>query len=183
MSFSTVKKVQVSIIATAALVVALLDQVTKSLIIATIPYGSVPVKHETFFWLTHERNMGLVGGAFRNVPWVPYLAPLAATAVLIYLFRHLNAHSRVQALAYGLVAGGAVGNLVDRLRLGWVTDFLQVHFYFVPFDFPWKMWPAFNVADAAICVGVAILVVGWGRNEAYRQDEGAAGEVVEDRPR
>lgn len=166
MPVPSTRTLQIGRIAVAALAIVIADQASKAWIVASIPYGSVHPKFETFFWLTHERNFGLVGGAFGSIPWVTYLAPVAATVVLIYLFRHLHAPSGIQSLAYGAVAGGAVGNLVDRIRLGWVTDFLQVHFYFVPFDFPWKMWPAFNVADSAICVGVAVLVIGWGRRDA-----------------
>jgi signal peptidase II len=62
-----------------------------------------------------------------------------------------------------MVLGGAVGNFIDRIRLGSVTDFLQFHFYFIPFDFPWKFYPAFNLADTSIVIGVFILVLTWGR--------------------
>ncbi len=62
-----------------------------------------------------------------------------------------------------MVLGGALGNFIDRLRFGSVTDFLQVHFYFIPFDFPWKFYPAFNLADSAIVMGVIALVFTWGR--------------------
>ncbi|MDY0034116.1 MAG: signal peptidase II, partial [FCB group bacterium] len=85
--------------------------------------------------------------------------PLFATAVLVYLFKHLNPLSKLQSVAYGCVAGGAIGNLIDRFRLGSVTDFIQVHFVFVKFDFPWKLYPAFNIADSAICIGVAALII------------------------
>jgi len=54
-----------------------------------------------------------------------------------------------------------LNRMLDRLIHGSVTDFLQFHFYFVPFDFPWKYYPAFNVADSAICVGVFLLIVTW----------------------
>lgn len=185
MPLSASRKPQLILILAALAVIVVLDQLTKAWIIATIPHGSVSPKHETFFWLTHEKNFGLVGGAFRSIPWVPYIAPIAATFVLIYLYRHLNPASRLQGLAYGLVAGGAVGNLIDRIRLGWVTDFLQVHFYFVPFDFSWKMWPAFNIADSAICVGVAILIFGWGRNEPTAEQKKqtiADPALADDRP-
>ena len=84
---------------------------------------------------------------------------LFATAVLVYLFKHLNPLSKLQSVAYGCVAGGAIGNLIDRFRLGSVTDFIQVHFVFVKFDFPWKLYPAFNIADSAICIGVAALII------------------------
>ncbi len=144
--------------------VVIVDQVTKAIICITIPdiervyyLGSHPV----FFRFSHQVNEGVVGGMFRYKPVLAYAAPLFATCILLYLFRFLEPGSRLQSTAYGLIAGGAIGNLIDRLRLGHVTDFLQFHFYFIPFDFPWKYFPAFNVADSSICTGVFLLIVSW----------------------
>jgi signal peptidase II len=156
-------------IATVFLVVLVLDQITKAIVSSAIPLDSVSFygKEHTFFFFSHQRNPGLVGGMFQNVPLVAFAAPLFATFVLIYLYRHLDPASKLQALAYGMIAGGALGNLIDRFfREGGVVDFLQFQFWFVPFDFPWKIFPAFNVADSAVCVGVFLLLVGWrGPNE------------------
>lgn len=143
-------------------VVAVADQATKAIVMATMDVGT-PYRPDTFFYFTHQRNEGLVGGAFAGMKLVTYTAPIVATLVLIYLYRHLSPDSRVQHVAYGMVLGGALGNFIDRIRLGSVTDFLQVHFYFIPFDFPWKFYPAFNLADSAIVVGVIVLVFTWGR--------------------
>ena len=136
------------------------DQIAKIIIVYTVE-RPVPYRAGTLFYITHERNPGLMGGHFADNRAIAICAPVVATAVLIYLFRHLNLQSRLQTLGYGLVAGGAIGNLIDRLFRGEVVDFLQVHFYFVPFDFPWKFWPAFNIADIAICCGVFLLVLTW----------------------
>ena len=145
------------------------DQASKALIKAKIPEESVwPAGSNdgrTFFCFTHRRNTGMVGGLGRNNKYFATIAPLVASAVLIYLYRYINHKSKLHVVAYGLVAGGAVGNLIDRFRLGSVTDFLQFHFYFIPFDFPWKHYPAFNVADSAICIGVFLLVLGWHTTE------------------
>ena len=102
-----------------------------------------------------------MGGLFGSRPILAKVAPMLASLVLLYLYRYLDKTSKLQTLAFGLVAGGAIGNMIDRVRLGTVTDFLQFNFYFVPFDFPWKHYPAFNVADSCICVGVFLLVVSW----------------------
>jgi len=120
-----------------------------------------PYREKVFFHFTHQRNEGLVGGLFSDYPVVTYVAPVIATIVLVYLFRHLNPASRIQSLAYGMVLGGALGNITDRVRFGSVTDFLQFHFYFIPFDFPWRYYPAFNVADSCITVGVVLLILSW----------------------
>jgi len=157
------KKQIILILAVLAIVVAL-DQVTKALILKYVPegrsLGEGPGPH--FFQITHRRNPGLVGGMFSNNRFMAYAAPVVAMGVLVYLFRYLDPRSRVQSIAYGMIAGGAVGNnLLDRIIHGSVTDFLQFHFYFVPFDFPWKHYPAFNVADTSICTGVFLLVITW----------------------
>lgn len=154
---------QIRSVLIAMLCVLILDQVTKLIILNTIKEGSVSFigREETFFFFTHERNEGLVGGAFRDHNWIPKLAPILATIVLLYLFKHLDASSPLQNIAYGMVAGGALGNLFDRLVRHSVVDFLQFNFYFIPFDFPWKQYPAFNVADSAICIGVFLLILSW----------------------
>ncbi|MBI4556193.1 MAG: signal peptidase II [Candidatus Hydrogenedentes bacterium] len=143
--------------------VVCLDQTAKALIRANLPHHDRALYkgEKQFFYITHEQNTGLVGGAFRDSRIVAKLAPLLASAVLIYLFWHLDPASICQNVAYGMVAGGAIGNLIDRFRLGHVTDFLQFHFYFIPINFPWKHYPAFNFADSAICIGVFLLVIGW----------------------
>lgn len=158
------RKTQIIWILATFVVVVAVDQITKALVMAYVPeYRFLPGgPGPHFFQLTHQRNPGLVGGMFRNHPFMAYTAPFAAMLILLYLFRYLEPASRIQSLAYGLIAGGAVGNNVfDRLIHGSVTDFLQFHFYFIPFDFPWKYYPAFNVADSAICTGVFLLIVTW----------------------
>lgn len=150
------------IFAVFALVVGL-DQISKAYIRAAVPLSLNPFagRDKVFFFISHQENPGLVNGLFRDHPVLAKTMPLLASLVLIYLYKHLDPRSRTQALAYGLVAGGAVGNLIDRLWFGVVTDFIQVHFYFIPFNFPWKRYPAFNLADSAICVGVALLILSW----------------------
>ena len=141
-----------------------MDQISKAIIVAAIPLGgAVGGDVDSFFHFTYIRNYALIGGAFGNIRLVVYGAPVLAFAVLLYLFKHLDVKSGLHAVSYGMVAGGAIGNLVDRFARGFVVDFLQFHFHFIPFDFPWKRYPAFNVADSAICVGVFLLIIGWHR--------------------
>lgn len=144
-------------------IVLIADQVSKAIIIAKIPDQTrIPyMGEETFFRLTHQRNFGLVGGLFHEHPSLAYVLPFVACLVLVYLFWHLDRRSRLQWVSYGMIAGGAIGNIADRVRLGSVTDFLQFHFHFIPFNFPWKHYPAFNLADSAICTGVFLLMVSW----------------------
>ena len=147
--------------------VVLLDQGSKALVGHLIEQG--PENHigkgTTFFYFVHERNPGLVLGMFGGSPLVVKIAPLVATGVLIYLYRHVEPASFWQAAAFGMISGGAIGNLIDRFFRGTVVDFLQFNFYFLP-DFiglPTKKYPAFNLADSAICIGVGLLILSWHR--------------------
>lgn len=150
-------KRQLCLIVGAFLVVFVLDQVSKYLIIQNIPQDA-PFRGDVFFHFTHQRNTGIIGGAFGSIPWVAKVLPFFALGILFYLFKQINRDSLIQAISYGMIWGGALGNILDRMRLGWVTDFFQFNFYFIPFDFPWKYYPAFNIADAGIMIGVFTLL-------------------------
>lgn len=143
-----------------ALIIIVLDQVTKAIVIQAL--DQYPVFREgAFFQFTHQTNEGLVGGILSGRKTLTLILPILATLLLLVLWRSLDSTSRLQSVTFAMVLGGAIGNLIDRIRLGYVTDFLQFHFYFIPFDFPWKRYPAFNIADSAICVGVVVLVLIW----------------------
>ena len=140
-----------------ALAVLIFDQLTKLLAHARLEPG-VPVSVvDGFFSLTLIMNPGLAFGMLSSTPtawrWVVAVLSMAALAVLTVVGgRLLPSGGWITRLALGLIFGGAVGNLVDRGRFGAVTDFL---------DFYWRgyHWPAFNVADSAISVGVALLAL------------------------
>lgn len=165
----TARKEQLKWVLSVLLGVLTLDQASKAIVRLTLEMGS-PGREDVFFQFVLHRNVGLVGGAFSGLPLVAIIASPIALAILIYLFRHLQPSSRWQSAAYGAIVGGAFGNMIDRVLFGGVTDFLQFHFLFIPFDFPWKYFPAFNLADAAIDIGVVVLVVTWntgvGKNAA-----------------
>ena len=159
----TPRKKQVLWIFIVFLTVLSADQATKSIVRAVCPVEKYITLggHPEFFRISHQENPGVVGGMFRDNRVLAHAAPILATFVLLYLFRHLDIASRIQSTAYGMIWGGAIGNLADRIRLGAVTDYLQFYFYFIPFDFPWKHYPAFNFADMCICGGVFSLIVSW----------------------
>ncbi|PCJ65101.1 MAG: signal peptidase II [Candidatus Hydrogenedentota bacterium] len=141
-------------------IVLLADLISKSIVMRTLEVN-MPYRGDVFFHFTHQQNRGLIGGAFSGVPLVPIIAPLFALALLIYMYRYLDPQSRIQQIAYGVALGGAFGNQIERVFRQSVTDFLQFNFYFIPFDFPWKYYPSFNVADCGIVVGVLILAFSW----------------------
>lgn len=134
-----------------------LDQATKALIVRHLRLGqSLPVL-PGFFDLTFILNPGAAFGFLAGLPAgirQPFFVCVAlAAAGLILFYRHR--YLRQQPLASGalaLILGGAVGNLIDRLRYGMVVDFLDV--YLGPYH-----WPAFNVADSAISVGVGLMLL------------------------
>lgn len=136
-----------------ALVIIVLDQGTKEWVRRSFDlHESVPVI-PGFFHLTYIRNTGAAWGLFsgQNLA-LALLAALMLAVLLVYRHRILPP-GRLQRVALGLLCGGIAGNLFDRLRLDYVTDFLD-------FFFRGWHWPAFNIADAAICVGVGIYLVG-----------------------
>jgi len=139
-----------------ALVVVIADQGTKWAITEWVDlYGKVPLN--SFMNLTHQQNTGaafsFLAGAGGWQRWFFILLGIAVSAAIaVWLFRIRRDGPVVLMAGLSLVLGGAVGNLVDRARLGYVTDFIQVWFG------NWA-FPSFNVADAAISVGAAFLVI------------------------
>jgi signal peptidase II len=137
-----------------AALVVLLDQLTKIMITQMFSYGqSKPVT--SFFNLVLAYNKG---AAFSFLAaeggWQRYLfsgIAIAAAAFIVYLLKR-HAGQRLFCWALALVLGGAVGNLIDRIAYGHVIDFLDVHVA------GWH-WPAFNIADSAICIGAAMFII------------------------
>ncbi|MFA7382664.1 MAG: signal peptidase II [Desulfurivibrionaceae bacterium] len=140
------------------LAVVVLDQWTKALIMANFAmFELLPVVPDLFN-LTYLTNTGAAFGMLAGAPaiWRQVFfvgVALAALGVLAYSYRQFRSQGRIFAHAIGLIAGGAGGNLIDRLRFGAVVDFLD--FYLGSHH-----WPAFNVADSAITVGVGLFILG-----------------------
>lgn len=101
-------------------------------------------------------SFGFLGSDNAAAPLI--LAGLAALIVVVLFFWLRRVSSRFLALALGLVIGGAVGNIIDRLQWGAVADFISVTLSFIPLAL-FNPWPAFNVADAAISVGVVLILI------------------------
>ena len=142
----------------ATLVVTLaLDQLTKIWVVGSIHYGAEEVVIPGFFHLTHVRNPGGAFSFFATAPLFQRMVffigmTLVAIVLLLAFFRRLEPEARLVALSLGAILGGALGNLIDRIVYSEVIDFLdlfigQYH------------WPAFNLADSFIVVGVGILLV------------------------
>jgi signal peptidase II len=139
-----------------ALIILGLDQFTKALVIARLPFGTMGREDTAvipgFFYLAHVGNTGGAWSIFsgRSLPLA-----LVGIGVLVAVFfwrKHLGLRDPFVQWCFGLFVGGSVGNIIDRLRLGHVVDFLDFRFGSYPF-------PTFNVADSAICVGVFAYVI------------------------
>ncbi|OGR00326.1 MAG: signal peptidase II [Deltaproteobacteria bacterium RIFOXYD12_FULL_55_16] len=138
--------------------VVVLDQATKALVMANFAMFELQPVIPGLFNLTFLTNAGAAFGilaGFKSV-WRQVFfvgVALAALGVMFFSYRQLCRQGRIFAHAIGLIAGGAAGNLLDRLRFGAVVDFLD--FYLGSHH-----WPAFNVADSAITVGVGLFILG-----------------------
>ncbi|MDW7645064.1 MAG: signal peptidase II [Desulfuromonadales bacterium] len=146
-------------------VILLLDQATKIFIDKRFAlYQSLTVV-ENFFNITYVRNKGAAFGILADsairIPFFISVSVLASVGILWYLSR-VHEEQRLLQTALSLVFAGAVGNLIDRIRLGEVIDFLDVHWY-------QYHWPAFNVADSAITVGVGLLLWDLWKEERARK--------------
>lgn len=139
-----------------AAVVILLDQVTKALVLQHFQlYDSISVV-PGFFNLTHIRNPGGAfgvlageGSTLRNVLFLG--AGSVALGMILFFLRATPDKERLMRFTLSLIFGGAIGNIIDRLRFGEVVDFLDFNLVFM-------RWPAFNVADSAITVGIGLFV-------------------------
>jgi len=144
-----------------SLAILLLDQASKWLVLTTLePYQVielVPNLNLTLMFNTGAAFSFLsdAGGWQR---WVFAGIAIAVTLALVVWLLRLKPHERWLAAALALIIGGALGNLIDRMLLGHVVDFVQVYLPFLPFAI-FNPWPAFNVADSAITIGVALLLI------------------------
>ncbi|MDL2210565.1 signal peptidase II [Desulfovibrio sp. OttesenSCG-928-O18] len=151
-----------AIIAATAVLVVLFDQITKAWVLLAVPqYTEIPVI-KGLFSLVHVRNKGAAFGFLNrgDISWQFWLflaATLVAAVVVVVLAKSSRPGEYGFFLSLGLILGGAAGNLIDRVRFREVIDFLD--FYYGNYH-----WPAFNVADIAICCGAFLaLVFSWRR--------------------
>ena len=139
-----------------ATVIVGLDQLTKLAIIRWVPlYDKIPLN--SFINITHHRNTGAAFSILADAGgWQRWfftgLACIVSAVLLVWIYRLRDEGQWILSAGLALVLGGAVGNVIDRIRLGYVTDFFQVLIAGWPF-------PSFNVADSAITVGAAFLIV------------------------
>lgn len=135
-----------------AILITISDQYTKHLVRLDFYYGESRPVIDGFFNLTYVRNTGAAWGMLGGYTHILTAVSVVMLILMIIFRRSFLNDTWPHRLALGLLVGGIVGNLMDRMRQGWVTDF---------FDFyigRWH-WPCFNIADAAICTAVGIYLL------------------------
>jgi signal peptidase II len=138
--------------------IIVLDQLVKLYVHTDFALGESHPVLPGLFHITYVRNTGAAFGIFRDYPdifrqlFFLSMPPIAAV-IILFMLRSVENSDRWQVFALSLIFGGAIGNYIDRLRFGYVIDFLDFHYKEV-----WA-YPAFNIADSAIVVGVGLLLL------------------------
>lgn len=146
-----------------SVLIILFDQLTKWAILKWVQFGQPPIPVNAYLQITHRRNTGAAfsfladAGGWQRWFFIA-LAVSVSSVIAVWLWRLRRAGQTVLSTGLALVLGGALGNVIDRIRLGYVIDFIEIPNFF-GLLIGGKWFPAFNVADSAITVGAALLIV------------------------
>ena len=173
-SFSKINHYRILFVS--AIVVFILDQVTKAWIFNNLALDSYYPPEaltviEGFFYIVHIGNEGAAWGMLSGYGGVLAVFALLALFAIYKLLHSLELHRKPMQWAFGLLIGGIIGNMIDRLIHGHVIDFLDFHF---PINIPWIMptgrYPSFNVADCGIVIGTILYLILSFRAESAKQE-------------
>ena len=140
------------------ILVFILDQLVKHAVLGSMHLGeSIPIIKDVFH-ITFVLNPGAAFGMLEHQRWIFIVVALLVVVLALVFYKHIQRESLITRIGAGLLLGGALGNLLDRIQSGLVVDFL---------DF--RIWPVFNIADIAICGGAAMLI--WGMWQRRNEDE------------
>lgn len=150
------QRLETLVLPVVAALVLIADQASKHWVVTHLEVGQswdivpwlVPIVR-----ITHVTNRGAAFGLFPQLGNVFTIVALIVIGVIIAYYRHIASGQWGMRLAFGLALGGAIGNVVDRLRQGYVVDFIDTNFW------PFRNFPVFNLADASITVGAILLVL------------------------
>jgi len=157
-----------------AAVVVGLDQLTKLLVLRLLGYAQEKVVVDGFFKFVHWGNTGAAWSLFRGNNNALAIVAVAALVVLFFSRHHFDSRTWIGQIAFGLIFGGIAGNLIDRLTRGHVIDFL---YFYIQRGGSELGFPAFNVADSAICTGVTLVfVLTWKSEREPRTASSSAGK-------
>ena len=138
-----------------AAAVVVLDQWTKWLVVKHMEVGERIGVLDPYFGLLSHRNRGAAWGMLQGHMWLFYIVTIVVVAGILYYFhRHGKEGGPAFRASLMLLLGGAIGNFIDRIRMGEVVDFVDVFIPVIRYDFP-----IFNIADAALTFGVAMLIL------------------------
>src|SRR5205085_2786396 len=143
-------KIDIVIFISGVLGVVIVDRLSKIFFSHLLDLNESLILFKNFLHFTLVHNTGIAFGLYKDCGFVFIIIPLVLTGLLIYnvyYYRNTEKLSRTYILAFSLILGGAIGNLIDRIALGYVIDFI---------DF--RIWPVFNIADSAITIGAAIIL-------------------------
>jgi signal peptidase II len=147
----------VSLFLTSAWVI-LLDQITKTIVTRQIaPWDNIECLGG-LLQITNVHNPGAAFGILQNKQILSIVAAIVAAVLILLFYPRIPRHRRSMRFGMALALGGALGNLIDRVKYGSVIDFIDVGF-----------WPVFNLADSAIVVGVALILLGMARDPSVRR--------------
>lgn len=132
---------------TTALLIIIIDQLTKFFVSKNMPINSSIPFIKNILHITYIQNRGAGFGLFQGQQLILIWISVIVIGIIFYYYDKIPADKSVQ-LAVGLILGGTIGNLMDRIRLSYVIDFI---------DF--RIWPAFNIADSCITIGVILLII------------------------
>ncbi len=151
----------------AALVVVLADQVSKALVFGYLSESQPTVLVTDFFNLVTAWNTGVSFSMFNNLGdyGIYILSGFSLLVICFLMYWMCKEKNKVMQMALGFIIGGALGNVIDRVRIGAVFDFLDMHIGV-------HHWPAFNVADSFICIGAVLLIFGNVRFSIKRKRRG-----------
>ena len=157
-----------------AAVIVFLDQLTKAIVLRFLGYEEERVVIEGFFKLVHWGNTGAAWSMFKGNNLLLAFIAIAALFILYFTRKHFDSRSLLGQVAFGLIVGGIIGNLIDRLMPSrrHVIDFLYFH---AEIAGKFRDFPAFNVADTAICTGVGLVfILTWRTERAAKSAEANA---------
>ena len=154
-----------------ALLILVIDQITKWIACKNLISGSGVEIIEGYLRLSYTHNTGVAFGLFNDFDsvWKPYvLGAMAIVAVIIIYFygRNSSPDRKLLQWALAIIMGGILGNFVDRILNGYVIDFIEFHIHEAFY------WPSFNVADSAITVGIALLLIDTVKNPVKEEVDG-----------
>ncbi len=158
--------IEPTILALAALAILIVDQASKAAVAASIGIGERVTIIGQFVELWHAQNRGAAFSLFQGGTLFFLAVTVLAVGMIGYFYRTFRGRSLMLQAVLGVILGGTLGNLVDRVRLGYVTDFVSVGIGDL-------RWPTFNVADASIVLGIGVTVTYLMLTDPARREAGA----------